>query len=98
MPIGVASSFYSADSKLMVIEERLLNCADLPVVGGQAPQPRLAASTDKSLLHDVNERQRMQGHAKLSDRSPGRIPVSVMELVEMVEPDGIEPTTSSLQS
>jgi hypothetical protein len=28
---------------------------DLPVVGGQAPQPRLAANTDKSLLHDVNE-------------------------------------------
>ena len=59
MPIGRSPrAVNSAGPEQMVIEERLVDCADLPVVGGQAPQPRLAAMTGKSLLHDVNERAR----------------------------------------
>jgi hypothetical protein len=56
--------------------ERLVDCADLPVVGGQAPQPRLAAMTGKSLLHDVNERsiaREIRGETGLW--SAGQIPV-----------------------
>ncbi len=65
---------------------------DLPVVGGHAPQPRLAANTDKSLLHDVNEPDLAPRREK-EIVGPGR-----MMHEQMVEPTGIEPATSSLQS
>ena len=41
----------------MVIDRKTYIVHDLPVVGGQAPQPAARGpNTDKSLLHDVNER------------------------------------------
>ena len=80
----------------LALKKDQLIVQDLPVGRGQAHGPRVACRsidryTDKSLLHDVNEQDAM----RLRRQNIARVEIGCMRLVE---PTGIEPATSSLQS
>ena len=86
----------------MVIDRKTYIVQDLPVVGGQAPQPRLAArrpcgwrQTNLFFTMSMNATPALSSAAK-PDR--GLTGGTRMCMRRLVEPDGIEPTTSSLQS
>ena len=75
--------------------QKNLLCFDLPVVGGQAPQPRLAANYKQipSFTMSISDTHAFSGGETglAADRPYAGIHNG--DFGEVVEPDGIEPTT-----
>ena len=80
MPIRGVADLGKKSGRDETLTGKTYLCFDLPVVGGQAPQPRLAAITDKSLHSRCQSaiRTRLYRVAKLV-WSAGQIPDCTME-------------------
>ena len=74
-------------------------CIVLPVAWAVKPlQPRLAAPQTKPFIHNVKQHSSKIRTKLMSGRKPANSGETDRTARKLVEPDGIEPTTSSLQS